>query len=56
MALDVGFRIGHDEVAALIGEGGTGEVCQARDTKLDRDVALVGHVWLAHETHAPRAR
>ena len=56
MALDVGSRLGYDEVAALIGEGGTGEVCRARDTKPDRDVALIGHVRLAHKTHAPRAR
>ncbi len=40
MALNVGSRLGHYDVTALIGEGGMGEVYRARDTKLDRDVAL----------------
>ncbi len=40
MALDVGSRLGHYDVTAKIGEGGMGEVYRARDTKLDRDVAL----------------
>ena len=40
MALTVGSRLGHYDVTALIGEGGMGEVYRARDTKLDRDVAL----------------
>ncbi len=40
MALAVGARLGHYDVTALIGEGGMGEVYRARDTKLDRDVAL----------------
>ena len=35
-----GTRIGPYEVTALIGAGGMGEVCRARDTKLNRDVAL----------------
>ena len=40
MALEVGSRLGHYDVTALIGEGGMGEVYRARDTKLERDVAL----------------
>ena len=40
MALQVGSRLGPYEVTALIGAGGMGEVYRARDTKLDRDVAL----------------
>ena len=44
MALKVGSRLGHYDVTALIGEGGMGEVYRARDTKLDRGVAL--KVWL----------
>jgi len=40
MPLESGTTIGSYTVAATIGEGGMGEVYQARDTKLDRDVAL----------------
>ncbi len=40
MALSPGTRLGPYEVTALIGQGGMGEVYRARDTKLDRDVAL----------------
>ena len=40
MALNVGDRLGHYDVTALIGEGGMGQVYQATDTKLKRQVAL----------------
>ena len=40
MLLNVGSRLGPYSVTAKIGEGGMGEVYRARDTKLDRDVAL----------------
>ena len=40
MALEVGTRIGHYEVTALIGEGGMGQVYQATDTKLNRQPGM----------------
>ena len=36
MSLDIGDRLGHYDVTALIGEGGMGQVYQATDTKLNR--------------------
>ena len=40
MALATGTRLGAYEVTAQIGAGGMGEVYRARDTKLNRDVAI----------------
>ena len=41
MALNIGSRLSHYDVTALIGEGGMGQVYQATDTKLNRQVALI---------------
>ena len=38
--LEVGSRLSHYNVTALIGEGGMGQVYQATDTNLDRQVAI----------------
>src|SRR5471032_793263 len=40
MTLAAGQRIGPYEVLIAIGAGGMGEVYRARDTKLNRDVAI----------------
>lgn len=40
MTLSAGTRLGPYELIALMGEGGMGEVWKARDTRLDRTVAI----------------
>jgi hypothetical protein len=40
MALDPGSRLGPYEIVGSLGAGGMGEVFRARDTRLDRDVAI----------------
>ena len=40
MLLSAGAKLGRYEIRSKIGEGGMGEVYLARDTQLDRDVAL----------------
>src|SRR5258705_1644350 len=40
MPLAIGARVGPYEILSALGAGGMGEVYRARDTKLDRDVAI----------------
>ncbi len=40
MTLALGTRLGPYEIQGLLGAGGMGEVYRARDTRLDRDVAI----------------
>jgi len=50
MSLAPGDRLGPYEIAAVIGAGGMGEVYRARDTRLNRDVAIkVLHGDVANE-------
>src|ERR1700732_3807411 len=40
MALSLGSKLGPYEIIAAIGAGGMGEVYRAKDTRLERDVAI----------------
>ena len=40
MPLAIGTRLGAYEIVGPLGEGGTGVVYRARDSKLGRDVAI----------------
>jgi serine/threonine protein kinase len=40
MPLAIGTRLGSYEIVSALGTGGMGEVYRARDTKLNREVAL----------------
>ena len=54
MALSVGDRLGPYEIVAPIGAGGMGEVYQAKDTRLDRTVAI--KVLPSHVASNPEVR
>src|SRR5262250_462484 len=40
MALEIGSQLGSNEITALLGKGGMGEVYRARDLKLKRKIAI----------------
>src|SRR5712691_1859102 len=54
MALAAGYRLGPHEILSAIGAGGMGEVYRARDTRLDRIVAI--KVLPAHLADRPELR
>ena len=54
MTLTPGTRLGQHEILSAIGAGGMGEVYRARDTRLDRVVAI--KVLPAHLADRPELR
>ena len=54
MALPPSTRLGPYEVLSSIGAGGMGEVYRARDTRLDRTVAI--KILPTHLSFSPQAR
>src|ERR1700693_2361754 len=54
MALAAGARLGPYEIVSAIGVGGMGEVYRARDTRLERTVAI--KVLPSHLSSSPEVR
>src|SRR5277367_5663307 len=54
MALPTGTRLGPYEIVAPIGAGGMGEVYRAKDTRLDRTVAI--KVLASHLSSSPEIK
>ncbi len=54
MALTSGMKLGPYEIQAPLGAGGMGEVYRARDTRVDRTVAV--KILPSHLTGNPEAR
>src|SRR4029450_3394879 len=56
MSLSAGHKLGPYEIVAPIGRGGMGEVYRARDTRLNRDVAIKFSAERFRERFDPAAR
>ena len=54
ISLDFGAKLGPYEIVAPLGAGGMGEVYRARDTRLDRSVAI--KILPTHLSENPEAR
>ena len=54
MSLTAGSRLGPYEILAPLGAGGMGEVYRARDSRLEREVAI--KVLPSHLSASPEAR
>ncbi|MGH9862958.1 MAG: protein kinase domain-containing protein, partial [Candidatus Acidiferrales bacterium] len=54
MPIETGTRLGPYEILSPLGAGGMGEVYRARDTRLDRSVAI--KVLSAHLSENPTLR